>query len=112
MSVFIDTNVLVRLIEVADPMHDAAVGAIAALIRTGEVPIITPQIGAEFWNVVTRPRDRNGIGLLPDAAGTELARIEGFLTVVAESTDVIRHLERASSSAMASAGLPPTTPGS
>lgn len=88
MSVFIDTNVLVRMIEVADPMHDAAVRAVTALIRSGEALIITPQIVAEFWSVATRPRDRNGIGLMPDAAGAELAGIHNFFTVVAESADV------------------------
>jgi predicted nucleic acid-binding protein len=88
MSVFVDTNVLLRTIEVSDPAHQAAVRAIAALIKAGETLIVTPQIVAEFWNVATRPRERNGIGLTPDLADAELAQIEGFFTVVGESTDV------------------------
>ena len=88
MSVFIDTNVLLRTIEVSDPSHPAAVRAIAALIKAGETLIVTPQIVAEFWNVATRPRERNGIGLTPDTADAELAQIEGFFTVVGESTNV------------------------
>lgn len=88
MSVFVDTNVLLRSIEVSDPAHEAAVRAIAGLMKVGEALIVTPQIIAEFWNVATRPRERNGIGLTPDGADTELAQIEGFFTVVGESTDV------------------------
>jgi predicted nucleic acid-binding protein len=88
MSVFIDTNVLLRTIEVSNPAHEAAVRAIAALLRAGETLVVTPQIVAEFWNVATRPRERNGIGLTPDLASDELAQIEGFFTVVGESTDV------------------------
>ena len=88
MSVFVDTNVLLRSIEVSDPSHDAAVKAIAALIKAGEPLVITPQIVAEFWNVATRPRERNGIGLTPEADAAELAQIEGFFAVVGESTEV------------------------
>ena len=88
MSVFVDTNVLLRSIEVSDSAHEAAVRAITALIKAGEPLVVTPQIIAEFWNVATRPRERNGIGLTPDLASAELAQIEGFFTVVGESTDV------------------------
>jgi predicted nucleic acid-binding protein len=88
MSVFVETNVLLRSIEVSDPSHDRAVHAIAALMKAEKPLVITPQIAAEFWNVATRPRERNGIGLTPEQARTELAEIEGFFTVVGESVDV------------------------
>jgi len=59
------------------------------MLMSAEEPlIITPQIVAEFWNVATRPRDRNGIGLAPEQAYEELAGIEGFFTLVGESVDV------------------------
>jgi len=90
MSIFVDTNVLLRIIEVSDPSHDVAVRALAALLKAGESLIVTPQIVAEFWNVCTRPRERNGIGLTPEQANTELSQIETFFAVVAESTDVYR----------------------
>jgi predicted nucleic acid-binding protein len=90
MSVFVDTNVLLRALEVSDPAHEAAVQAISSLLRSGETLIVTPQIIAEFWNVATRPRERNGIGLTPDLAGAEVAQAETFLTVVAESPVVYR----------------------
>jgi predicted nucleic acid-binding protein len=52
MSVFIDTNVLVRSIEPSSPMHEAAVRAIAFVIEGGEAVVLTPQVMAEFRNVV------------------------------------------------------------
>ena len=49
---------------------------------------------AEFWNVATRPRERNGIGLTPELAGAELAQIEGFFTVLGESAEVYNEWKR------------------
>jgi predicted nucleic acid-binding protein len=88
MSVFVDTNILLRSIEVSDRLHEHAVRALTALIGAGETLVIPPQIVAEFWNVATRPRERNGIGLTPELASAELAQIESFFTVVGESADI------------------------
>jgi predicted nucleic acid-binding protein len=54
MSVFVDTNVLVRTVDPADPKHEISARTISALIEAGESLYITPQIAAEFWNVATR----------------------------------------------------------
>ena len=48
MSVFIDTNVLLRAVDPGDAKHEAAVTALTALVSSGEVLVITPQIAAEF----------------------------------------------------------------
>lgn len=82
------TNILLRSIEVSDRSHEHAVRALTALLEAGETLVVTPQIVAEFWNVATRPRERNGIGLTPELASAELAQIESFFTVAGESTDV------------------------
>jgi predicted nucleic acid-binding protein len=62
MSVFVDTNVLLRSVQPTHPLHGAAVRAIAALIRDNEPVVITPQIAVEFSNVATRPVEQNGLG--------------------------------------------------
>lgn len=90
MSVFVDTNVLLRSVQPSDPSHDLAVRATAWLIESGETLIITPQVGAEFWNALTRPRVNNGLGFSPGQAHRELAQLEGFFTVVSESPEVYR----------------------
>ena len=48
MSVFIDTNVLLRSVQPSHPMHAAAVRAVAGFIRDGEALVVTPQVVAEF----------------------------------------------------------------
>lgn len=88
MSVFVDTNVLLRAVQPSHPMHAAAVRTVAGLIRDREVLVVTPQIVAEFWNVATRPIDRNGLGLSDQAAHDEVVKLEEFGVVLAESLDV------------------------
>lgn len=94
MSVLIDTNVLLRSVQPSHPMHDPAVRTVAALIRDGEPVVITPQIVAEFWNVATRAVERNGLGWSHQQALDEVVRIEGFLSLVIESTDVYNEWKR------------------
>lgn len=94
MSVFVDTNVLLRSVQPSHPMNEGAVSAIAALIRDGETLVITPQVFAEFWNAATRPADRNGMGLTHGEAHEEIVRLEGFLSVLPESVEVFAEWKR------------------
>lgn len=94
MSVFVDTNILLRSVQPTHPMHEAAVNAIAALIQDGETLVITPQIFAEFWNAATRPVDRNGMGLSHSEAHQEIVRLERFLSMLPESIDVYAEWKR------------------
>jgi predicted nucleic acid-binding protein len=88
MSVFVDTNVLLRSVQPSHPMHDAAARAVAGLLRDGEVLVVTPQIVAKFWNVVTRPIAKNGLGLSLQAAHDEVVKLEEVCALLAESIDV------------------------
>jgi predicted nucleic acid-binding protein len=94
MSVFIDTNVLVRSTEPSSPMHEPAVRAIASAIESGETVVPTPQVMAEFRNVVTRPLEKNGLGLSPEEARDEIFRLEGFLSLLAETEEVYDEWKR------------------
>ena len=88
MSVFVDTNILLRSIQPSDPSHQVAVRAITTLIEAGEVLMVTPQVLAEFWYAATRPREKNGLGLSIEKARQELAQLEAFFTVIGESPEV------------------------
>jgi predicted nucleic acid-binding protein len=46
------------------------------LRQDGHRPHITPQNSVEFWNVATRPSNRNGFGLSPNNAHQMLRLIE------------------------------------
>ena len=88
MSVFVDSNILLRTADPGDPKHETAVRSITALIERGDTLVITPQIAAEFWNVATRPAEKNGLGMSVDEARDEIVRLEGFLSILQESVDV------------------------
>ena len=63
MAVLVDTSILGRLANRADPLHALAAAAIAELHRRGEVLHVAPQNLIEFRNFATRPGPANGLGL-------------------------------------------------
>jgi len=63
-----DTNILLRLIKSDAPEFPVIRRAIRTLKARGEQICYAPQNIVEFWNVCTRPSDRNGYGLLPKEA--------------------------------------------
>jgi predicted nucleic acid-binding protein len=77
-----DTNVLLRSTHQTHPMHLTAFTALATLLRSGDRVCVTPQNIIEFWNVCTRPVERNGLGLSPGEADREASRLEGLLTLL------------------------------
>jgi predicted nucleic acid-binding protein len=82
MSWLIDTNILLRLIEPDHSMHPAAFGAFESLLSLNEVICALPQNIAEFWNVCTRPIDKNGLGFTPARTDVELRNIEAIVKVI------------------------------
>ena len=62
MAHLIDTNILVRLANIADASHAVAVRAVLELHRRGEALHLTAQVRIEFRNVATRPKTVNGLG--------------------------------------------------
>jgi predicted nucleic acid-binding protein len=77
-----DTNVLLRSAHQTHPMHPTALTALTRLLRAGDRVCVTPQNIIEFWNVCTRPLDRDGLGLTPGEADREASRLEGLLTLL------------------------------
>ena len=61
----IDTNILLRLSRRDEPAHTIVDAALGRLAGDGAVLHYTLQNIAEFWNVATRPADRNGFGQTP-----------------------------------------------
>ncbi|NJL27538.1 MAG: PIN domain-containing protein [Thermoanaerobaculia bacterium] len=75
MAYLVDTNVLLRFADRADPQHPIARHAVAQLQREHSL-LTTGQNLVEFWNVITRPIDRNGFGKTPADAEPLLALTE------------------------------------
>ena len=59
----LDTNILLRLSLPGGPYDAIVASAVERLVADEATLFYTLQNAAEFWNVCTRPRDRNGLGL-------------------------------------------------
>jgi len=84
----IDSNILLRLVEPAHSMHADALAASSALLGAGETVHTLPQNIAEFWNVCTRPLDKNGLGLTPAQTEREVARLETLFPVLLDNASI------------------------
>jgi predicted nucleic acid-binding protein len=72
----LDSNTLLRLAKRDDPEHALVTAAIERLIEEGAEICYTPQNVVEFWNVFTRPREKNGFGLSVAEADRQAGLIE------------------------------------
>jgi predicted nucleic acid-binding protein len=66
MAYLIDTCILLRAFERDAAEHGSIIQAIRSLWERDEELFVTVQNIAEFWNVATRPADKNGLGLSSD----------------------------------------------
>jgi predicted nucleic acid-binding protein len=82
MRVLVDTNILLRSVQPNHPFCSQATHAVSKLIRQKDTVFFCAQNIAEFWNVATRPADRNGLGMSPAEALQEVSNIEKSLTLL------------------------------
>lgn len=85
-----DTNILLRSAEPAHPTHSIAVNAVKTLLANDDRVCLIPQNLIEFWNVATRPIDKNGFGWTPAKTDVEISRLESLLTVLPDSQAIYR----------------------
>src|SRR5260370_10340479 len=85
MTVFLDTNVLLRLASPTDPAHATAAAAVATLRGAGDTLWTVPQNLFEFWVVATRPVANNGLGLTTAECTAEIVRIKARFPVILDS---------------------------
>ena len=94
MSYLLDTNILLRLISPNDPMHLETVNAIDSLHAKPEKLIIAPQNLIEFWNVCTRPSEKNGLGFTPETTKNEIDRFKRLFALLSDAGRVYSEWER------------------
>ena len=82
MRVLVDTNVLLRSSQPTHTLCSQATPAVTKLIRQEEAVFYCPQNIAEFWNVATRPAERNGLGLSHEEVLEEVSTIERLLSLL------------------------------
>jgi predicted nucleic acid-binding protein len=94
MSILVDSNVLLRRAQPTHSSHTSAIQSVAKLLARGTPVYFTPQNIAEFWNVATRPSDKNGLGLSHHMVLAELATIEDLLTLLPDSPAIYPEWKR------------------
>jgi predicted nucleic acid-binding protein len=82
---FVDTNILLRLVQPDSPDHQTVRQCADLLWEQGASLFYTSQNLAEFWNVCTRPVDRNGFGFSVSEANERAGLIEAGLILAADS---------------------------
>ena|SRR5580692_2579479 len=82
MRVLVDTNILLCSAQPNHSSYPQATLAVLRLMRRNDALFFCSQNIAEFWNVATRPADRNGIGLSQEEVRREIRSIESLFTLL------------------------------
>ena len=94
MPFLADTNLLLRSVDPNHPMNADAVNAINSLRQHGEQIHIVPQNLIEFWNVYTRPLERNGLGRTAAEAEAEVKRLKALFPLLLDPSAIYQEWER------------------
>lgn len=91
--ILLDTNILLRCANAADPAFSTVHRAVKALHAKGEVLCVVPQNIYEFWAVATRPTAANGLGLSVPECQAQVARIKRLFRLLQDSWDLLNAWE-------------------
>lgn len=94
MSYLVDTNILLRSIDSNHPMYNLATSAVINLLTQDEKLYIMPQNLIEFWNVYTRPIDKNGLGGTIEDVKTEIERLKNIFILLQENEEIYIQWEK------------------
>ncbi len=90
-----DTNVLLRAIQRDDfQLRAIARTGLKRLHKSGDPICVFPQNLIELWNVCTRPRDVNGLGMAMQDAQYYLTRCEFLFRVLPETPEIFTEWKR------------------
>ena len=89
-----DTNILLRITRRSDPQHKMVDTALARLAGQGTTLYYTHQNIAELWNAMTRPVERNGLGLSVTETEREVRAIEAGMNLLPDNEAVYREWRR------------------
>jgi predicted nucleic acid-binding protein len=90
----LDTGAIVRFSMVDDPAHPRVTAKLEALAQEGWELCVSAQAMREGWNVLTRPVENGGYGLLPEKIDEVLRGVEVAFTFVEETPAVFRQWRR------------------
>src|SRR5579863_9730950 len=93
-SCLIDTNILLRMTRRSDPQHKLVDTALARLAGQDTMLHYAHQNISELWNAMTRPLDRNGLGMSVDDAELEVRAIESGMILLPDGEAVYHEWRR------------------
>lgn len=89
MAILLDTNILGRLANTGDVMHNVTALAVGTLELRGETLYIAPQVLIEFRNFATRPiKPNNGLGLSATEASKLATQFEAMFSLLPDTPDI------------------------
>ena len=94
MAVLVDSNVLIFSVQKGHAWHEESVGAIERLLAKNGPVYVLPQNVAEFWNVCTRPADKNGLGLTPQETEERMKGFDAILSILHDTPEVYTRWRR------------------
>lgn len=94
MNIGVDTNLLVRFVQLGKPAQIVSQEALAKLKRNGHRLCLFPQVLYEFWVVCTRPVDVNGLGRSAAEAFILLTQFKGMFHVYDDIPSILSEWER------------------
>jgi predicted nucleic acid-binding protein len=88
--ILLDTNLLGRITDSADPHCAASRRAIRMLLASGEQLAIVPQNLYEFWAIATRAPAANGLGMSTNQASQWLGYFQRRFMLLPDRDDLLR----------------------
>jgi predicted nucleic acid-binding protein len=88
LAVLVDSNVLVFAVQQGHPWHEEAIRALESFLTADEQTCVFLQNLAEFWNVCTRPAEKNGLGLAVEETERRLGNLDSIVTVIHDTPAV------------------------
>lgn len=77
----VDTNLFVSILAKDNPWHNTAKKSVSTLVQQKNHLGFVPQNIYEFWNVCTRPMEKNGLGLTDQATALAVEDLENSFTL-------------------------------
>ncbi|MGH9604553.1 MAG: type II toxin-antitoxin system VapC family toxin [Terracidiphilus sp.] len=93
-SYLLDTNILLRLVQPDSPEYGTIRQCTDRLWALGADLFFTSQNLAEFWNVCTRPADRNGFGFSVAETDERALLIESRFSLLPDTDAIHREWRR------------------
>ena len=88
MKVLVDTNVILRFTQTANPGHALARSSLTQLSKSGHELCLVPQSVYEYWVVATRPVAVNGFGMSATDADQKIQELLLHFTLLRDERGI------------------------